>query len=358
MRRQIALLSTFLLSTLFLSAGHTVAQSPSLVFNHVTVIDMTGAPPKSDMAVVVVGDRIAALGKAGAVRVPKGAQVVDATGKYLIPGLWDMHAHVFHYRLPEPPDAYDFPLFIANGVTSIREMWTKADRMDQVRLWRQQFYERPGTIPRFAAVGTLVDGPAGIWPNSDRVSTADEARRLVGTLKAGGVDFVKVYNELSREAYFAIADEATKRKIPFAGHVPTAITWREASEAGQQSIEHLAGIAGIFTDCAFMERMAKTALPNAIATNSPARPFMEQALELCDDQKALAFFQGLAKRGTSEVPTLIIYETAATDSETLYRDERLKVHARRKRSLQPPAEPHPGGIGCGPEDSAKDAGDG
>jgi hypothetical protein len=317
-----AVLLIVLVPALIMAQTKPTGKSPTLVFKHVTVIDMTGAPPKADMTVVVVGDRIASLGKTGTVRVPKAAQVVDATGEYLIPGLWDMHVHVFHYRLPEPADEYDFPLFIANGVTSIREMWTKVDKMDQVRLWRKQFYERPGTIPRFAAVGTLVDGLLNRWPNSDTVSTADEARRLVAKLKAGGVDFVKVYNNLSREAYFAIADEARKQHIPFAGHVPFRILLREATDAGQRSIEHVAGIS--LTDCPTLEAMAKSALPKAIETGSPDRPFIEQALELCDEKKALAFFQHLAKNDTWQVPTLIYHKINATDSDTLYGDERLK----------------------------------
>src|SRR3569832_1338431 len=241
MRKMLALLLIVLLPSLLAAQAEPFSQSDLLVFSHVTVIDMTGAPAKPDMTVIIVGYRITALGKSGKVRVPKNASVIDATGEYLIPGLWDMHAHFFHYRLPLPPDEYNFPLFIANGVTSVREMWTRVDKMGQVRLWRKQFYERPGTIPRFAAVGTLVDGPPATWPNSDTVSTASEARLMVAKVKAGGVDFFKVYYHLSREAYFAIADEAKKQHIPFAGHVPLDITLREASGAGRRGGGRRAG---------------------------------------------------------------------------------------------------------------------
>src|SRR4051812_8365752 len=116
MRKMLALLVIALLPAWFVAQAEPITQPESLVFNHVTVIDMTGAPPKPDMTLVVVGDHIAALGKTGKIRVPKNARVIDATGKYLIPGLWDMHAHVFHHRLALPPDESDFPLFIANGV--------------------------------------------------------------------------------------------------------------------------------------------------------------------------------------------------------------------------------------------------
>jgi hypothetical protein len=297
----------------------SVSTTESLAFTHVTVIDMTGAAPKPDMTLVVVGNRIAALGKAGKIRVPKNAQVIDATGKFLISGLWDMHAHVFHYRLPLPPDEYDFPLFIANGVTGVREMWTRVDKMGQIRLWRKQYYERPGTIPRFAAVGTLVDGPSATWKNSDTVSTADEARLMVG-----GVDFFKVYNHLPREAYFAIADEAKKRHFPFGGHVPDTVTLMEASDAGQRSIEHLTGFSNVYRDCPSGKALAKTVLPELIATGSPFRRIVEQALQLCDEEKALALYRHLAKNGTWQVPTLVLRKIDATDSDSLYGDGRLK----------------------------------
>src|SRR5262245_37585399 len=97
-----------------------------LVFTHVTVLDMTGAPARPDMAVVIAGWRITELGRSDGVEVPPGAQVVDATGKFLIPGLWDMHVHWFHQDY--------LPLFIANGVTGIRMMWG----MPFHHMWRQE----------------------------------------------------------------------------------------------------------------------------------------------------------------------------------------------------------------------------
>ncbi len=214
-------------------------QSIPLVFTHVTVIDATGAPAKPDMTLVVVGDRITELGPTKKVRVPKDAQVVDATSKFLIPGLWDMHVHIFNQVSRRPPNAWYFPLFVANGVTGVREMWTKPQDMNQVLEWRRQFAEGTFTLPRIAAVGTVVDGQPSTWPNTDTVATPEEARRIVRKIKDAGVDFVKTYSNLSREAYFAIVDETRKQKIPFAGHVPFAVGADEASNVGQRSMEHL-----------------------------------------------------------------------------------------------------------------------
>jgi len=326
MKQLLVLMSLILLSTTLVAQVAPVARPRSLVFNHVTVIDMTGASPQPDLTVVIAGNRVAALGKPGTVRVPENAEVIDGTGKFLIPGLWDMHAHVFHYRLPLPPDEYSFPLFIANGVTSVREMWTRVDRMDQIRLWRKDFADRRRIVPRFAAVGTLVDGPPATWANSDTVSTAGEARLMVRKIKAGGADFLKVYDHLSREAYFAIADEAKKQRLPFAGHVPETITVREASDAGQRSLEHLRGFSPpVWLSCPNAKVMAEKILPELIANGSPATHVIEENLKLCADEKAaLALYQRLAKNLTWQVPTLVLLKALSSELDTLYADDRLK----------------------------------
>lgn len=111
------LLLTFVFPTLL------VAQTKSLVITHVTVIDMVTSTPKTDMTVVVNGDRITSIGKANKVRSPTNAEVINGRGKFLIPGLWDMH---FHGLQPDRPDYY-FPLFIANGITGYRDMGTTED---------------------------------------------------------------------------------------------------------------------------------------------------------------------------------------------------------------------------------------
>jgi hypothetical protein len=182
-----------------------------LVITHITVIEGTVAPPKPDMTLVVTGSRITALGKTGTVKIPEGEQKVESQGKYLIPSLSDMHVHMFSQVSRRPPNTWYFPLFAANGVTSIREMWTKPEDMEQVREWRKLQAEGSLLAPRIAAVGTLVDGPAGAettriggalpGPTANIVRTPDEARDFVRTLKeAGDIDFVKTYSSLLREA--------------------------------------------------------------------------------------------------------------------------------------------------------------
>ena len=199
MKKVFTLLLLVMLPSLASAQPKQNPQSKPVVFTHVTVIDATGAPAKPDMTLVIVGDRIAELGPTKRVRMPKDALVVNTTSKFLIPGLWDMHVHIFNQVSRRPPNAWYFPLFVANGVTGVREMWTKPQDVSQVFEWRRQFGKGTFTLPRIAAVGTVVDGQPSKWPNTDTVATPDEARRMVRKIK--GVDFVKTYSNLSREAY-------------------------------------------------------------------------------------------------------------------------------------------------------------
>ncbi|HMI79504.1 MAG TPA: amidohydrolase family protein [Ferruginibacter sp.] len=319
------IIQTFLiaLSPMLVFAQKENVASPFTALTHVNVIDATGLPVQSNMTVVINGNRIFALGKTGKVAIPENAIIINAKGKYLIPGLWDMHMHFFEAF---GSNDYRFTLSIVNGVTGVREMWTKMDDMPQVNLWRKQFYEHSGTIPRLGYVGTMVDGTPPVWPGSDTATTAGQARLLVQRIKASGIDFVKVYNNLSREAYFAIGDESKKLNIPFAGHLPFSILLKEASEAGQQSIEHLTGNnLNIYFDCATLEQMVKTALSDSIAAmRLPPIAAMKDALELCDVKKTFTIFQQTAKNGTWQCPSLVLLKRRSLDDNLLFNSQRLK----------------------------------
>jgi len=204
----------------------------SLVFTHVTVIDVEQGRARSDVTVVVEGDRIAAVGRAP---VPKHAKVVDGRGKFLIPGLWDMHVHM-HATIdmgPADTSAWTFfgPLLRSRGITGVRSMFDSLEALDKAR---DQL--------RIAASGPILDGPRPTWPGSIACAGPGEGRAAVRRIKQAGADFVKVYSGLSRETYLAIAAEAAKAGLPFAGHVPNSVTAAEASRAGQKSLEHLTGI--------------------------------------------------------------------------------------------------------------------
>ena len=299
-----------ILPLLLLTSCSSAPQSDSLAFTHVTVIDATGAPAQPDMTVVVNKDRITALGKSGEVEILQGAQSVDATGKFLIPGLWDMHVHAVREGTLEQ----FFPLFIANGITGVRDMGSPMP-LNQIHEVRKQIAEGRMLGPRIVAAGPMVDGPDPLMADmSVGVATESEARATVKSLKERGADFIKVWSFVPRDAYFALADEAKKQGIPFAGHVPEFVTVAEASDAGQINLEHP---FGILQACSNREEelhnIRKQTLTNPdISLPSRIRtlvwPPAQELLESYSEQKAAKLFRRFAENGTWLVPTLFMWQ--------------------------------------------------
>jgi imidazolonepropionase-like amidohydrolase len=269
-------------------AGAAVAASSAVAITHVTVIDTTGAPPQPDMTVIVKNQRIVELGKSDAVHAPAGARVVDGSGNYLIPGLWDMHVHeVFGDWIPRNEKVVP-PLFVANGITGVRDM---GGDLDVLKVWRAQIAAGRLLGPRMIIAGPMLDGPVPRFPSSAPVANAADARRWVDELTHGGVDFIKIQSLIPRDGYFAAAEEAKKLGIVFAGHVPDAVRASEASNAGQKSIEHF---TGIFEGCSTIEDQlikGPKSLGRNVATYDPAR--------------AKALIALMAKNQTWQVPTLV-----------------------------------------------------
>src|SRR5499426_4851524 len=171
---------------LLLAGGRTDPQQKALVLTHLTIIDVTGGAPKPDMTVVITGPRITDLGEAGKVSVPQGGRVIDASGKFLIPGLWDMHVH-WYYR-----DA--LTLFTANGVTGIRQMFGNSDLLR----WRDEIAKGSLQGPRMVVASPIIDGPQPVWPNSISVGNEAERRKAVGRRLREGL-FVAAARSLFRD---------------------------------------------------------------------------------------------------------------------------------------------------------------
>ena len=166
------------------------------------------------MTVEIRGRSIAAMITGRRVRIPRRATVIDGRGKYLVPGLWDVHVH-----LSFPPEVAQvfLPLMVANGVLGARDMHSV---LSVIVPLKRAVASGSQIGPRLFVAGPAVDGPNSILPGSRVVNTADEAREAVRQLKTGGADFIKVYSSLPKELYFAVASEAKKEGIPFVGHVP------------------------------------------------------------------------------------------------------------------------------------------
>jgi hypothetical protein len=199
----------------------------TIYITHVTVIDTETGKEAQDRTVVISGERISDVGDSKRLRAPTGAKVLDGTGKYLIPGLWDMHVHGTNFDST-------LPLYIANGVTGVREMFGPPD----ANKFRAELAAKKIDAPHIYLASPIVDGRPPYWPDSIAVGT-EEARKVVDDQKRKGADFIKVYNWLSRDSYFAIVEEGRLQNIPVEGHVPDAVSAWEATTAKQKSIEHL-----------------------------------------------------------------------------------------------------------------------
>ncbi|MGH7714333.1 MAG: amidohydrolase family protein, partial [Gemmatimonadaceae bacterium] len=263
------------------SAPLPARASGAIAFTHATVIDGRGSIPQADRTVVVRGTRIVAVGPADSVRVPDGAMVVDAQGKFLVPGLWDMHVHSV-----VPAGRQVLAFYIANGVTGVRDM---ASDWAQLTAWRREIARGSLIGPRIVASGPYLEG--GDVPIAHLlVKTPADAQPAVDSLIRLGVDFIKVHSQLTRESYFAIAHAARSRRIPFVGHVPRSVGAADASDSGQRSIEHLLTIPNECT-----------------ATDSVAlepRFTVQSALGRCTSTDLAPLFGKFVRNDTWVVPTL------------------------------------------------------
>src|SRR5215207_3690058 len=229
MRTTIALVLIILWPASPAAQVNRARQSSPLVFNHVTVLDMKGGRPEPDMTVVIQGNRIVTVGKSAKTYIPKNARVVNATGTFLIPGLWNMHVHLGD----EDFDKHShLRLYVANGVTGIRLM----DGDPAYQSWRKEAEGGTLLAPRMVIASRVIG--SGDLSNLSEAKTRDQVRRA----KREGADFIKVHDNVLRESYFALIDEARRVGLPVEGHVPPSITAADASRAGQKSIEHFTGL--------------------------------------------------------------------------------------------------------------------
>jgi imidazolonepropionase-like amidohydrolase len=193
------------------------------------VIPMTGARVIDDATVLVSNGVIRAVGAAKSVAVPKGARVIEARGKFLLPGLGEMHAHV--PSGPTPPYSVDDVLFlwVANGVTVARSMLGAPEHLQL----RSDLAAQRVLGPRLLTAGPSLNG--------NSVKSPEEGARKVREQKTAGYDFLKLHPGLSRESFLAIAHTAHEVGITFGGHVSQAVGLQLTLEEGQRAVDHLDG---------------------------------------------------------------------------------------------------------------------
>jgi ketosteroid isomerase-like protein len=304
------------------SALPTAAAPQALAITDVTVVDVREEVARPGMTVVISGDRIAAVGPSGSVAVPAHARVVDGTGRFLIPGLWDMHVHTGN-DLNAREVVY--PLYVAHGVTGIRNM--SGDCFECPRATIEQVHARRRAVTAGELLGPRVVASsdyAGSHEQAARRSTDGsspeapateaDARAFVRLAKERGVDFIKIYDMLPREAYFALAEEANRLGLPVAGHVPVEVRASEASDAGQRSIEH-PGHFNVLLECSGREDDLRARLIEEFyraemgarhtADGSTILPLTLEMVDTYHPGKCRALAERLVRNGTWLVPTLM-----------------------------------------------------
>ncbi|MFO0948598.1 MAG: amidohydrolase family protein [Planctomycetota bacterium] len=303
------------------TVGFARAQTPAtppLVVENVAVIDCESGKILEQRSVLVENGKISAIGNQDEIQLPSGTQRIDGQGKFLIPGLWDMHIHMV--------GAGALNMCLANGVTGVRDMHAIFPGL--IFQFRRETAVGKTPGPRIVAAGAMVDGGKAVMTGAYTANNPEEAKKAMEGLAKQGADFVKVYSKLPRDAYLAIVEEAKKRNLPIAGHVPESVSVVEASNLGQKSMEHL---LGVMTACSSQEESLRLEQTQAMADatlNSGLRLLFraqDKALETFDDQKANALCQLFAKNQTWQVPTLAMLRATSMLADPAFTaDERIK----------------------------------
>ena len=314
-------------------ASSTAKAAERLTIRNITIVDpVAGATSRRD--VVIDGDRIVRIAAAGPKRkVSINSATIDGTGKYLIPGLWDMHGHV--------SDRESGPLYVLNGVTGVRQIMGHS----QSYAWRHQKIEATPIMPRMYLGSTLIDGKPAHVPGSIEISSAGEARAAVRTVKRSGAEFLKVYSKVPAPAYAALMDEAQKLGVRVEGHVPDAVSWFTVAVVGKQrSIEHLWGLPRWVASNAedLSQRTAQfyesVTWGGTLTAEQQKRTIdlQNEAYDKYDPSRFSALLGHLARNRVWQSPTLIVWETRIreTDAKTLA-DPRLEYLPQWMRDFWP-----------------------
>jgi imidazolonepropionase-like amidohydrolase len=273
-------------------ANPLFAQKPSpddlLILNNVNVVDVRTGTILADQTVVLNKNHIDSVGPAKSAKTPRNAASVNCHGMYLIPGLWDMHVHLAFGEWFPRAQNISLPLFVANGITGVRDMGSD---LDVVQEWRNEIEAGRLVGPRILSSGPMLDGPKPRFPSSIAIKTPEDGRHAVDDLKLRGADFIKLQSLIPADAVMAIAEEAKKQEIAFEGHVPDAVRASDMSAAGMKSFEHL---IGIFEGSSPLE-------DEFLKGDKTERKFLSSY----DPARASVLAATLAKNQTWQCPTLV-----------------------------------------------------
>ena len=255
-----------------------------VALTHATVIDISTGTASRDQTIVVNGRRIEVVGPSASTHAPADARVIDVGGKFVIPGLWDMHVHN-----DVPGGDALLALYVAHGVTGVRDM---NGALENLRRWQREISAGTRVGPRMVASGPYIVGARVPVPHVE-VHTEAEAVLAVDALATLGVDFIKVHTALPAEAFFTVAREARRRGVPFAGHVMAPVTPLQASDSGLRSAEHLSGFPNECT-------------PKDSAVFARAIPLQRLLLGGCTSEAQRPIYERIARNSMWITPTLTV----------------------------------------------------
>jgi imidazolonepropionase-like amidohydrolase len=294
----------FIFTTLLFTVITAGQESDVLVISSVNLIDVETGQVVPNSTVVIQGEQIVSIGDIADNSLLQSAQIIDGSGAYLIPGLWDVHVHLSYQRESA------ILALVANGITFVRDT---GSILSEIEAWRGQIASGDLTGPEILRAGPILnDQEFNIYQL--RVADEFEARTAVRTLHKVGVDFIKLHRRTTREAYFAIADEANKLDIPFVGHIPMTVTPLEASNAGQATIEH--------TETLF-EGTFMSDVTDDLATE----------IARWRETDAEPLFQTFVQNGTAFSPTLVVWQAVIDALEGSEIDPRQQYVSQFARNV-------------------------
>jgi len=272
-------------SAALLAVAPAAAATPVVAFIDVTVLPMDRERVLAGQTVIVSDGRISEMGPARRVRVPSGAVRVEGKGRYLMPGLAEMHGHLPSPQVPEPLARDLLFLFVANGVTTVRGMLGYPNSVElRERAARAEFI-----------APTLYVASPGF--SGQTATSAAESVRRVREYKAAGFDLLKMHEGLTREVYDAVTDTAHEVGIPFGGHVADKVGLMHAFEKRQKSIDHLDG---------YLEALG---LDDSPFRDADSATRARKAVELVDEKRIPELARRARAVGAWNVPTLALWQT-------------------------------------------------
>lgn len=306
-----------------------------VVISNATVLDPDSPAPRRDQVVVVRGTRIEAVTDARAARIPAGARVIDGRGKFVIPGLWDMHVHT------DGSGARPLlGLFVAAGVTGVRDM---NGNLARLRAMQREIAAGTTAGPRMVVSGPYIIGralpPALGMPHFVATDSASAAR-AVDSLVAMGVDFIKVHNWLPPAAHRGAALAARRHGIALAGHVALPNTPRRAAELGQRSQEHL---YAFLNEC--------TRADSAVIAGGI--PLQRYVMGECTSVSQQGEYAAIARQRSWVTPTLIVQQLLVTLAPTIVRGDSTAQYygdslmRRLSMEMELPPRPAPAAVAAG-----------